>query len=370
MDAVELFTPDQEEIRQVARQFLSQQAGTGWLREWIDGDGAGGSELWRQIAELGWLGITVSEELGGAGYGSVERAILLEEMGRVLLPLPFFSSTLAADLLSATGTEPASELLAELASGSRRATVAAYGDLLSQSDPSAGLAAERDGAGWRLQGEARAVLDAIGADVLLAVADAANGTGVFVVEATAELRMGHVALVDATRPAAAVSFSGTPAMRLDSGREISTVLEEFLSQASVSLAAETIGAADRCLEMTLAYVKDREQFGVAIGSFQALKHRLADLYVMVDAARQLVYASARAATTRDRASRRTIAAAAKLTANRALLRATEETIQMHGGIGFTWEHDAHLYYKRALVATQILGSTVDQLDRVAVGLGA
>jgi alkylation response protein AidB-like acyl-CoA dehydrogenase len=142
-----------------------------------------------------------------------------------------------------------------------------------------------------------------------------------------------------------------------------------LLRGAVSLAAEMVGGAQRCLELTLAYVKDRQQFGVAIGSFQALKHRLADLHVMIDTAREIVYAAADVGASGEERDFALIAPAAKAAANTAFRRVAEETIQLHGGIGFTWEHDAHLFYKRALVASELLGSTNAHLDRLANGLG-
>ncbi len=368
---VELFTPDQEEIRGVARQVLERRAGPEWLRTWLDDGAAGEQAMWDEISELGWLGIAVAEPQGGVGYGFVERAILLEEMGRVLLPLPFFSSgALAADLLAAVATEPALELLGHVATGSTRATVVAHGDLLAGVDPAGAVTARRDGASWVLDGDAGVTIDGAGAEVLLVIADCSSVPGLFLATSDADgVQRVPAGLVDATRPAAAVSFAGTPSIRLDESDGLATIADEVLKRASVSLAAEMIGGAGHCLELTLEYVKNREQFGVAIGSFQVLKHRLADLHILVDAARELVYAAARVAATSDAGIPPATAAAAKIAANTAFVRATEETIQMHGGIGFTWEHDAHLYYKRALVSCQTLGSTIKNLDRVAVELG-
>jgi alkylation response protein AidB-like acyl-CoA dehydrogenase len=367
----EIFTADQDEIRRVAREFLGRRAGSAWLRRWIDDRGAGEREMWDQISELGWLGIAVAEAHGGAGYGFVERTILLEEMGRVLLPLPFFSSaTLAADLLTGAATDQALELLAAVAAGSTRVAVVAHGDLLARREPAGGVIARSDGTGWSLAGEGGVTLDGAGADALLVMASCAGVPGLFLVDGGADgVDRVPVALVDATRPVAAVSFSGARSVRIDDSGGIASVAANVWKRATVSLAAEMIGGAERCLEMTLAYVKDREQFGVPIGSFQALKHRLADLHILVDAARELIYAAARLAASSDSEVPRASAAAAKAVADTAFLRAAEETIQMHGGIGFTWEHDAHLYYKRALVTSAMLGSTVEQLDRVAEELG-
>ena len=369
MSVVELFTTDQEEIRSVARRFLESEAGSVWLRNWIDTDGAGGDQLWSELAELGWLGIAISAEHGGAGYGFVERAILLEEMGRVLLPLPFFSTAaVAVDLLAALGTDPALDCLRGLAEGARRAAVVSGGDMFARRSAGQAVTAEERDGRWLLDGTAGATLDAAGAGLLLVAADCGDSTGIFLIDADRDgVTHARVELLDATRPTADLEFAGARGTRLDDGADAAQILERTLDQAGISLAAEMIGGAERCLELTVAYVKDREQFGVPIGSFQALKHRLSDLHIVVDAARELVYAAARAAAEGE--ASREFAAAAKAAADGAFLRATEETIQMHGGIGFTWEHDAHLFYKRALVAASMFGSTTEHLDLIAAALG-
>jgi alkylation response protein AidB-like acyl-CoA dehydrogenase len=371
MTAITAFTQDQEEIRGVARKFLEREASTLRMREWADGDLDLPSALWSQMSELGWPGIAVAEAHGGAGYGFVERAVLLEEMGRVLLPGPFLASAaLAADTLALTDSLASRPILEEVASGGITAVLVGYGDLFSSSSADGGIQAGEAGGQWTITGAAGLTLEAAAADLLLAVADAGDSLGLFAVRSDAPgLQRRPVLLIDATRAAAEVSFDGTPAVRLDDGSDMESVLSAVIARGAISLAAEMIGGAQRCLDMTLAYAKDREQFGAPIGSFQALKHRLADLHVLVDSTRELIYAAARVAADGSGADLRVIAAAAKAAANKAYLRATEETIQMHGGIGFTWEHDAHLFYKRALVSCELLGSSHQQLERVAVAVG-
>jgi alkylation response protein AidB-like acyl-CoA dehydrogenase len=371
MTTITAFTQDQEEIRAVARQFLERESPTLRVREWIDGDIGFPARLWQQISELGWPGIAVDEESGGAGYGFLERAILLEEMGRALIPVPFLASaSIAVDTLAITDTEPSRALLEDVASGSQVASLVAFGDLLAGPTAAGAVRAAEAGGRWTLTGRGGLTLDANGADVLLVVAAVGESLALFSVQGDANgLDRRPVTLIDATRPVADVTFDETAATRLDDGDGLSVVVDVVFARGSVSLAAEMIGGAQRCLEMTLAYVKDREQFGSPIGSFQALKHRLADLHVLVDATRDLIYAAARVAAEGNGSDLATIAAAAKAAANNAFLRAAEETIQMHGGIGFTWEHDAHLFYKRALVSCELLGSRQQHLEHVAVALG-
>jgi alkylation response protein AidB-like acyl-CoA dehydrogenase len=371
MSPVTAFTPDQEEIRTVARQFLEREAATQRTREWMAGDTAAVTNLWRQISELGWPGIAVDQDTGGAGYGFVERAILLEEMGRVLAPVPFLaSSAIAADALALTASEASTALLTDLASGTRTAVLVAYGDLLAGGRPHGAVRADEASGAWTLDGAGGLVIDAADADVLLVVGEARGSLGLFAVEGAGPgVDRRPRTLVDQTRPAADVAFEAAPATLLAMGDDLDAILATIYARAAVSLAAEMIGGAQRCLDMTLAYVKDRQQFGVPIGSFQALKHRLADLHVLLDSTRELVYAAARVASNGAHADLPPIAAAAKAAANGAYLRAAEEAIQMHGGIGFTWEHEAHLFYKRALVSCALLGSTHQHLEQVAVAIG-
>jgi alkylation response protein AidB-like acyl-CoA dehydrogenase len=367
--AITAFTQDQGEIRGVARQFLEREAPIERVRDWMDGDLAFTSRLWEQVSALGWPGIAIAEERGGAGYGFLERAILLEEMGRALTPLPFLASAgIAADALAAIDSAASRPLLEELASGEVTAALVAYGDLLSGPRPGADVRADVHDEHWTVTGHAGLTLGAPEAGVLLVVAAVDDALGLFSVLAQDADRR-PVALVDATRPAAVVSFDASVAIRLDEAGRLDAMPDTVTARAAIGLAAEMIGGAQQCLEMTLAYVKDREQFGAAIGSFQALKHRLADVHVVVDSTRELIYGAARVAAAGDGSDLLTIAAGAKAAANKAYLQAAEEAIQMHGGIGFTWEHDAHLFYKRALVDCEILGSSGHHLARVAAALG-
>jgi alkylation response protein AidB-like acyl-CoA dehydrogenase len=370
MSTTVILTPDQDEIRSVARRFLEDHYSSEQLRARLAQEP--GASRWSEIVELGWAGIALEEERGGAGYGFVERCLLLEEMGRVLLPEPFLSSAvLAADALAAAGTDAADELLAAIVAGSARATLVAAGDLLGGADAAAGIAARGEGEEASLSGPGGLVIDGLEAGVLV-VAGAApdGGTGLFSVEGDGPgVARTPVALVDATRRVAEVSFDNAPARRLDAGGA-GELLARVLDRGAISLSAEMVGGAQRCLDLTLQYMQERKQFGVFIGTFQALKHRLADAYVEVESARELVYLAADVVQGGDAASVPLAAAAAKAAASDCYVKVAGEAIQLHGGIGFTAEHDVHLFYKRALVSAQALGTAPGHRERLARCLDA
>ena len=363
---------DQEEIRQVARGFLESRFPSDRVRELMATPEGFSEQSWKEISELGWAGIALPEAAGGAGYSFVERCILLEEMGRALYPEPYLSSAvLAADavLLGAEG-QLAEEILAALAAGERRATLVAAGDLLGGTRPAGAVVATAAADAHTLNGDGGLVVDGASAEVLVVCAALGDGLGLFAVEAAAEgLERTAAPTIDATRKTARVAFDGTPARRLDAGGEIAAAIALALDRGAVSLAAEMVGGARRSIEMTVAYMEERQQFGGPIGRFQALKHRLADLHVAVDAAREGVYSAADAIASGDAGQVPMAAAAAKAAACRAYVRTTAEAVQLHGGIGFTEEHDIGLYYKRALAGAPMLGGSEDALERIAVGLG-
>jgi alkylation response protein AidB-like acyl-CoA dehydrogenase len=390
-------TAEHDEIRSVARRFLEREYPSTRLRARAETDHGFEASDWARIAELGWPAISLAEEYGGVGYGMAERCLLLEEMGRVLLPGPFLSSAvLAADLISlgATGAHRAT-LLPSIADGSLLATVVAAGDFAAGSDPAGAVTASAtaDGA-WTLSGRGGLVLDAGGAELLVVVARLADGSGpegvdpsagsvrwttpgevpggigVFAVGSRSDgVSSRPVDIIDRTRRVASVEFSGAGAGRLDGGAGTAEAVAAALHRGTVSLAAEMIGGAQRCLDLTLDYLKNRHQFGKPIGSFQALKHRCADLAVAVDSAREAVHLAVEVIDSGQAADVAAVAAAAKIKAGDAYLLAANETIQLHGGIGFTWEHDAHLFYKRALSSAQLLGTAVDHRARLADELG-
>lgn len=371
MTTTVMLNQDQEEIREVARSFLRARFPSDRIRELIAAEDDFDRACWEEIAALGWLGIAVPEERGGAGYSIVERCLLLEEMGRVLAPAAFLTSAaLATDALVAVAAEePAADLLAGILDGSVRATLVAAGDLLGSAAPSGGVAAAADGAS--VDGPGGLVPDGAGAELLIVVATLADGgLGLFAVEAGGDgVQRSPAATVDETRGAASIVFEGAPARRLDAGGDNRAAIAELLDRGAISIAAEQVGGAQQAIDMTLTYMNERHQFGRPIGSFQALKHRLADLFVTIDAAREGVYAAADVAAERRLEQLPMAAAVAKQAASDGYLKVAGEAIQMHGGIGFTEEHDIGLHYKRAAVSAATLGTSRAQIERIAAGLG-
>ncbi|HVX32226.1 MAG TPA: acyl-CoA dehydrogenase family protein [Solirubrobacterales bacterium] len=363
---------EQEEIRGVARGFLQSRFPSDKVRELMATEDGFEQDVWQEIAELGWTAIAIPEDRGGAGFTTIERCLLLEEMGRVLYAGPFLSSAvLAADaLLLAADEELAEAELAAVADGSVRATLIAGGDLLGSGDPVGQVVATEAGDGWSLSGDGGLVLDGLTAQRLIVAARIEGGTvGLFAVDpADAGVEREAAPTIDQTRRTATVRFAGAAATRLDRGERTEEGLAETLDRGAVAIAAEAVGGARQAIEMTVAYMTEREQFGGPIGRFQALKHRLADLHVMIDAAREAVYNAADATESGDHDHVPMAAAAAKSSASDGYALTTAEAVQLHGGIGFTEEHDIGLYYKRALVGVPILGTPLAHRERIAAGM--
>jgi alkylation response protein AidB-like acyl-CoA dehydrogenase len=368
MPTTVILTPDQEEIRSVARRFLEANYSSERLRELMASEAGYEVAGWEKIAELGWAGIALPEDRGGAGYGMAELCLLLEEMGHVLLPDPFLSSAvLAADAVAAAGSDAADALLAEIVEGSKRAALVLGGELMADAaNPAGEITAAKSGDGYALNGSAGLTLDGHTAQVLVVAAAVGEGeVGLFAVDGQASgLTRTAVPMVDETRKLAELTFKDTPAARLDEGLS-SAALATVLNRGAIALAAEMVGGAQRCLDITVAYMRERHQFGVPIGSFQALKHRVADLHVQLEGARELVYLAADVVDEGDTENVPLVAAAAKVAAAEAYVHVSAEAIQLHGGIGFTAEADVHLYYKRALCSAEMLGGAVAVRERIA-----
>ncbi|MFD5985196.1 acyl-CoA dehydrogenase family protein [Streptomyces cyaneofuscatus] len=384
MDAA--FTAEQDEIRRTLRDLLAQHSGPGEVRAAVRTAEGHDPALWRRLAqELGLPGLALPEEYGGAGCTATELALACEETGRALLPSPLLATAvLAAPLITALGT-PAqrADLLPRIADGALTAALAVPGGSMAAAlgltadnrtggwaggGRAGGVQARRDREGdgrWRLYGEADRVLDGHSAGLLLVAAHTGgyprSRTLLFLAPAQAEgLTRTRLTSMDETRPLARVELRDTPAELLGEDEVASDVCGALAATghtAAAFLAAEAVGAAAGALERTVAYVKEREQFGRAIGSFQAVKHRLADLYVRVEAARSAAYYAAW-----DPAAG-PLALAQALEAARTV---AGEAVQLHGGIGFTWEHEAHLYVKRA-AADELLFGPVHRLRDHAAG---
>ncbi|MCI3272328.1 acyl-CoA dehydrogenase family protein [Streptomyces cylindrosporus] len=360
------FTAEQDEIRRTLRELLHRRCGPEELRAALDTPDGHDPALWTALAEqLGLPGLALPEAYGGVGCSVTELALAGEELGRALAPVPLLATAvLAGPVVRALGTEAqCAALLPRLASGALTAALAVPGTALATAlaltggnggewaggGRAGGVQARRAGEGWRLYGEVGQVLDGHSAELLVVAAHAGgfarSRTLFFLVpgDAAGLVRARQTAL-DATRPQGRLQLRDVEAELLggEDGRGVLGALRAVGDSAAAVLACEAVGAADRALERTVEYVKQREQFGRAIGSFQAVKHRLADVYVQLQAARSAAYYAAWAAGHGESAGGLALAQALE-----ALRCAAAEGIQLHGGIGFTWEHDAHLYFKRA-----------------------
>uniref|UniRef100_A0AAU2V7M3 Acyl-CoA/acyl-ACP dehydrogenase n=1 Tax=Streptomyces sp. NBC_00003 TaxID=2903608 RepID=A0AAU2V7M3_9ACTN len=377
MDAA--FTAEQDEIRRTLHELLAKHCGPQDVKSAVRTPVGHDAALWgRLAAELGLPGLALPEEYGGVGCTTTELALACEETGRALLPSPLLATAvLAAPLIAALGTDAQkSALLPLVARGERTATLAVPGTSLALAlgltGPNAdgewaagggragGIQARRTPDGtWRLYGEAAQVLDGHSAHLLLVPAHtggfARSRTLIFLVrgEAAEGLWRTRQTTLDETRTQARIQLRDVEGelLGLDESLDVQPALAATGRTAAACLAAEAVGAAAEALERTVAYVKEREQFGRAIGSFQAVKHRLADLYVQVQAARSAAYYAA------WDPGAGALALAQGLDALRS---AASEAVQLHGGIGFTWEHEAHLYFKRA-AADELLFGPVHRL---------
>ncbi|MFD6169727.1 acyl-CoA dehydrogenase family protein [Streptomyces coeruleorubidus] len=360
------FTAEQDEIRRTLRELLHKRCGSEELRAAVDTPAGHDPALWTALAEqLGLPGLALPEGYGGVGCSVTELALACEETGRALAPSPLLATAvLTAPLLLALGTDAQrTDLLPRIASGSLTAALAVPGPALATAlgltghDPrgewagggrAGGVQARQADGGWRLYGQVDQVLDGHSARLLVVAAHtggfARSRVLLFLVrgDAAGLTRVRQTAL-DATRPQARLQLRGVEGELLGyGGDDVLPALARLGDTAAACLAAEAVGAAARVLERTVEYVGQREQFGRPIGSFQAVKHRLADVYVQVQAARSAAYYAAWATAQGERVGGLALAQALQ-----ALRGAAAEGIQAHGGTGFTWEHDVHLYFKRA-----------------------
>ncbi|NUP41434.1 MAG: acyl-CoA dehydrogenase, partial [Streptomyces sp.] len=378
------FTAEQDGIRRALRELLRKRCGPAELRAALDTSAGHDPALWAALADrLGLPGLALPEAYGGIGCSTTELALAAEESGRSLAPSPLLATcVLAAPLILALGTDTQrAALLPRIADGTLTAALAVPGAALATAlaltgtgdgdwaggGRAGGVQARRTGDGWRLYGQVDQVLDGHSAQLLVVAAHtggfARSRTFLFLVtgDAAGLVRTRQTAL-DATRPQARVQLRDVAAELLgaDDGGDVLGTLSTVGDTAAAVLACEAVGAGDHALERTVEYVKQREQFGRAIGSFQAVKHRLADVYVQVQAARSAAYYAAWATAHESGGAARSaslegrwretggqVGGLALAQALEALRGAAAEGIQLHGGIGFTWEHEAHLYFKRA-----------------------
>jgi alkylation response protein AidB-like acyl-CoA dehydrogenase len=358
------FSPEQEQLRATVRRFLAERSPESEVRRLMETERGYDESVWKQMGEqLGLQGLAVPERFGGSGFGFVDLQIVLEEMGRSLLCAPFLSScVLAAQALLHAGDDDAcARYLPGIADGTTIATLAfTEGDVTCRAD------------GDRLTGHHAFVLDGHVADLLLVVAEDAAGPSLFAVD-PGDVRREPLPTLDATRKQARLTFENTPARRIGSEGGAAGAVSTALDRAAAALAAEQAGGARRVLEMAVEYAKVRHQFGRPIGSFQAIKHKCADMLLDVECATSAAYAAGWAVQAAeqggDESEAGVLACLAKAYCSEAYYRCAGENIQVHGGIGFTWEHPAHLYFKRAKSSEILFGSPRAHRARMADRLG-
>jgi alkylation response protein AidB-like acyl-CoA dehydrogenase len=360
-------TAEQRQLGAAVRTLLADRASSQQVRTAMGSETGYDRDLWRRLgSELGVLGLVVPDEYGGAGAGHVERAVVAEELGRALAPSPFLASAvLAVDTLLALPDEPAREaLLPGLASGERIGAVAVAEPGTGPFDEQASATqAVPDGDGWLLHGRKTSVLGGEPADALLVYAGTGGDPAFFHVSGQAAgLSRTALATLDPTRRLARIEFAGTPARRL--AGDAPAALAAVADRALVALAAEQVGVLRRALEMTVDYATTRVQFGRAIGSYQAVKHGLADAHATAEqASSALRYATW--AADHEPAELPLAAALAASYIGPACFQVAHRALHYHGGIGYTWEHDAQLYYKRAKSDELLLGAPAAHRARLA-----
>ena len=370
------FTAEQDELRAGVRAMLTRECPTSLVRELVE-KGATPDALWAQMVELGWPALTVPEPAGGLGMGAVELAVVVEELGRVLAPGPFVPTvTQFAPVVAEAGSaEQQARFLGGVAAGEITGALAFVEDDGSIDAGRLSSTAAPDGDGFVLEGAKAMVLEAATADEV-AVVTRVRGTdgddvGAFVVP-RGEVRVDPIDAFDASRPLARVTLDGVRvgADRVlgDPGPDTAAAVRRAVEVATTALAVETVGAAQSIFDITLAYAKQREQFGVPIGSFQAIKHKFADMLVALERARATSYFAALTIAEDD--DRRSLAASiAKAAAGDCAALFAKEGIQIHGGIGYTWEHDMHLYVRRVKTNSILFGNAGQHRARVADLIG-
>jgi alkylation response protein AidB-like acyl-CoA dehydrogenase len=374
------FSEEQEELRSIAKSFLAEASGPEQIRAAMETPLGYDEQTWAQIAtELAWPCVHIPEAYGGLGLGPVDLAVLLEACGEALLCAPFYSTVAlgANTLLEIASEDQKLRFLPALAEGQTTATLA-FAEKSGRWDmEGVETTATADGDGYILDGQKSWVIDGHSADLVLVVARSTGslvdeGLSVFAVPAdTPGMTRRALITMDQTRRMAEIELS---AVRVDGDAclgafgEAGTGLRRTLDLAAIALAAEQVGGAQRCLDMSVAYAKEREQFGRPIGSFQAIKHKCADMMLAVETARSaLYYAACIAGDQSDDLS--VNASLAKAWCSEAYFQCASDNIQIHGGVGFTWEYDPHLHFKRARATESWLGDPNFHRERVAAFIG-
>lgn len=357
------FSDDQKALAEQARRFLDKECPSTAVRAVLEGNLSHDAKLWRGVAEMGFLGVVVPEQYGGLGQSYLDLCVVAEEMGRALAPVPFSSSVyLATEFLLEAGTEAQKALwLPKLVTGEAIGTLALTESAGPVTPASIQLAARRTSGGARLTGHKTAVPDGGIAQVAVVVARSSAGRGaegisLYLVDLNQEgVRRTSQTTIDPTRGHARLDFNQVEGELLGAAGQGGAILSRVLDRAAVLTAFEQIGGADRALMMARDYAQERMAFGRPIGSFQSIKHMLADMYVSATLARSNAYYGAWALST-GAAELPVAAATARVSATQAFQHCAKNNIQVHGGVGFTWAFDCHLFYRRANLLALSLGS--------------
>jgi alkylation response protein AidB-like acyl-CoA dehydrogenase len=353
------FSDDLKQLRDQSRRFLSERCTPAVVRRSLDGQETYAADLWREIAEMGWIGAAIPDEFGGAGLGYEGLCVLAEEIGRAVAPVPFSSTAyLAAEAILTAGSDAQRrEYLPKLADGSLIGCVA-LSEGSGNPEPS-GIHARV--VGGRLTGAKWPVADGGIADVAVVVASDEHRQPGFFIADLAGVRRRNLRTLDPTRNHARLDFDSVPVQKLGSGAW--GAVQRVLDRAAILFAFEQVGGADACLQMAREYAQERFAFGRPIGSFQAIKHKLADIYVSLELARSNAYYGAWALGA-DATDLPLAAATARVSATEAFHLASKENIQTHGGIGFTWAVDCHLFYRRSKQLGLSIGAAPFWKDRL------
>jgi alkylation response protein AidB-like acyl-CoA dehydrogenase len=368
------FSEEQDMLRQSARQFLESECSMTYVRKMMEDDTGYSEEQWKKMADLGWMGLIFPEEHGGSGLNMVDLVVVLEEMGRAVMPGPFYATVILGGQAIELGgsSEQKKRYVPEIAAGTLKATLAQVEESGRWDAEGIELPATKDGAGFALSGTKLFVHDAHNADLLIVPART-RGTGrdgitLFLVDAKQPgVSTTLLKTMDQTRKLCEVSFKNVKVGKdavlgaVDQGWSL---LDRLIDRAKVAMCAEMCGGAQRVLEMSVEYAKVREQFGRPIGSFQAIQHKCANMMVQTESAKSATYYAAWAVAN-DVPEAHLAACMAKAYCSDAYRFVSAEGIQIHGGIGFTWEHDMHLYFKRAKGSEVTFGDATWNRELVA-----
>ena len=366
------FTEEQEELRKTVRAFLDSKSPETAVRTQMETEQGFDKAVWEQMgSQMGLMGLHIPEEFGGMGFSYVELGVVLEEMGRALLCAPYFSTVvLAANALLQSGDDAAKKkYLPGIAAGETIATLASTEPSGKWDEAGITMTAKGSGSKFTLDGTKMFVIDGHTASLIIVAARTAKGVSLFAVDGNAKgLTRTALSTMDQTRKQAKLEFKGVEGELIGTEGKGWEVLSKVFDLAAVGLAAEQVGGAQKVLDMAVEYAKVRVQFGRPIGSFQAIKHKCADMLLEVESAKSAAYYGMWCASEMNE-ELASVASLSKAYCSEAYFHAAAENIQIHGGIGFTWEHPAHLYFKRAKSSELLFGDPAYHREQLAQRIG-